>query len=648
MVNRIQSSRWIAPAPAGLLPLVALAYFVINCAQDRAQQREIRQPAAYAVDSSAGRVREFPLPPMFVDPDSVCWLVYAHRMVERREFRVHRSPIGNAPEGRPMLWAQLYLWWVVGLGGIAALLLQISWVDGIDTAIFWSNPAAFLLFAAAWYALVRKYAGALAAAVGLLSLCAAPSISADFGWWHPDHHGFHLAAMLGALTAAVLGIRSLLEGEVISGRRLLMAAGVVGGLGLWIGATQQVTVVAAIGAAGVAGTLWIPRDRLAAWDSAWMTWAVTGALTSLFAFGVEFVPDLKDARLEVNHPVFAAAWFGGGLLIRGVCRMRSGAPGLPHVIVGVLLLAILPATILFAPLSQYSLRDPVVLRCHELIGEFRPGWKVYRPADAAREFGIGLFLLPAGLWLFWSRQKDPASIFSLGLILAASIGFTALTILQQRWASFLEACLVLLGVWLTYQAIKLPPARRLLASAVVLGVLLTLYQMTSELFVRLRAPLTIRPDLVASLGTRDLAIKLRRENGSQPVNVLGESTLAPGLYAYGGVGALTALYWEDAAGIHAAAEILTMSDDVAAEKAVRSRQITHLVIDASPYAVMGPAWIAHGSRDAAAARSSLAWRLAKPEPAPPPWLRLEGEQAFLGRESPTRIYRVLPPANHGS
>jgi hypothetical protein len=643
-VNNILLARNFRAAIPWVLSAIAITYFVINCIEDRAQQRAVEQPASYPVENSQGRVQHFSLPPMFVDPDSACWLVYAHTLVERGEIRLRTSPIGNAPEGRPMLWAHLYLWWVIGLGGIAALFDHSSWIDGINKAIFWSNPLAFVLFATAWLALVRKHAGALASAVGLLFLCASPAISADFGWWHPDHHGFHLAAMLGALTAAVIGIKSLLEGDTNSGGRLLVTAGIVGGIGLWIGATQQVTVVAAIGSVGLAGALWIPRDRLAAWDSSWMRWAMAGALTSLFGFAVEFAPDLSDARLEVNHPVFAAAWFGGGLLIRGICRRRIGATGLSYALAGCLLLAALPTTVFAAPLSQYSLRDPVVLRCHELISEFRPGWKVYHVADAMREFGLGLFLIPAGIWLLWSRRRDHALRYSLGLALLAALGFGLLTVLQLRWASFFEACLVLIGVWLCRYAGLLPFARRGLGSVVALCVGLSIFQMCSEVIMRVRAPRGIRRDFLTSIGTRDLAVKLRRENGTQPVNVIGDSVLAPGLYAYGGVGAITALYWEDASGIHAAAEILTMQDDAEAERAVRARQVTHLVLEASPETVMGPRWIALGSRDPAASRHSLAWKLAKPDPSPPSWLRLESEQTFLGRENPTRIYHVLPVA----
>ncbi len=593
-----------------------------------------------------GRAQKFALPPLFADPDSICWLVYAHSMVERGEFRIRTSPIGNAPEGRPMLWAHLYLWWVVGLGGIAALFGHSSWLQGIDKAIYWSNPLAFLLFATWWFALVRKHVGPISASVGILFLAASPSIGADFGWWHPDHHGFHLAAMLGALTAAATGIRYLLAGQTESGRRLLAIAGVMGGFGLWIGATQQATVVAIIGMAGLAGALWGPRERLAAWDSAWMSWATFGALTSLFGFVVEFFPDLADARLEVNHPIFAAAWFGGGLMIRGICRMRVGKPGIVPTLFGGVLIAIAPAMILSAPLSQYSLRDPVVIRCHELINEFRPGWTGFHLPAATREFGLGIFLVPAGLWFLSSRRKDPTVLFSLGLILAATLEFSILTLLQQRWATFLEASLVLLGAFLLHEAAVFYSARRVLGSAVALAVVLTVYQMSSDAVTRIHERNAIRPDLLSTVGTRDLAITLRRENKTLDVNVLGDSELAPALYAYGSVGALTALYWENAQGIHAAAEILTMQDDAEAEKAVRAHGVTHLVLQASPTAVMGPRWIALGSRDREAARSSLAWRLAKPEPSPPAWLKLESEQTFLGRENPTRIYRVLPAA-HG-
>jgi hypothetical protein len=638
-----QFTRWGWLSVKWALPAVAVAYFIINCSGDWSQQRAIRQPASYAFAGPDGQALQFPLPPVFVDPDSVCWLVYAHTLVERGEFRLRTSPIGNAPDGRPMLWAHLYLWWVTGLGGIAALLGHSSWIEGIDKAIFWSNPLAFVLFATAWFALVQKYAGTMAAALGLLFLCASPSISADFASWHPDHHGFHLAAMLGALTAAVVGVQLLMDGASRDGRRLLVWAGVAGGFGLWIGATEQVTVVFAIGVVGLAGAFWIPRDRLGDWDSAWMAWATAGGSTSLFGFMVEFFPDFSAARLEAIHPMFAAAWFGGGLLIRGVCRGRSGASNLSHLLVGCFLIAILPTSIFLAPLNEYSLRDPMVLRWNTLIAENQPAWNTFHLTDALREFSPGLLLIPAGVWLLWRRRRDQALLGSLGLLLIATLGFAALTIAQRRWASFFEACLVLLAVWLTRYGGLWPAGRRFLVPVLAACVALSISLMSWDITVRFRGPPGIRPDIVTSIGTRDLAVTLRRANSGRTLNVIADSTLGPGLYAYGGIGALAALYWENAPGMRAAAEILVMQDDAEAERVVRAHQVTHFVIEASPFAVMSPRWIALGLRDPEGARRSLAWRLAKPEPSPPAWLRLESEQKFLGRDVPTRIYRVIPP-----
>jgi hypothetical protein len=216
--------------------------------------------------------------------------------------------------------------------------------------------------------------------------------------------------------------------------------------------------------------------------------------------------------------------------------------------------------------------------------------------------------------------------------------------LQVRWSSFCDASLVLIAVLLTHYARALIPPRRVLWSALIVCIGISAYQMTVDSIIRIRGFHSLRSELIKSIGTRDIAISLRLANGGRPMIVVGEPSLAPALFAYGRIGSVTSLYWEAAMGIHAAADILSTRDEAAAEKSVRELGVTHFVLDASPETVLGSSWTALASRDPAIYQLSLAWKLAKPEPAPPAWLQLESEQTFLGRDRPTRIYRVLPAA----
>ncbi len=628
---------WVALAIAGLI------FFLAQCAASYAEQLLAPSPGVIEIAISAERTARLPVPAVYADPDSLCWIVYAQTLARKGEWRLRESPIGNAPNVRPMLWAHAYLWWVMAIGGVTAFIAGVSWPDGIALGVPATNPLAFVIFLIAWGRLVARHAGRFPAAVGVFLLCGFGAIGRDFAWWHPDHHGFHFCALLGALTADLFAIKRNLEDEAASSDRLFIVAGVAGGIGLWIGATQQVTVVALLGLLALAGAVFLPHERLAAWERGWLRWALAGAGVSLAALVIEFAPDFADLRLEVNHPFFAASWLGGGLLVRGVARWRLGvtSAGVSLVVGGALAL-VLPVGILLTPISEYSLRDPTILRFCELIDEFRPIFRSYSVTNLFREVGLfALLLVGVGVGLFRTRVV-PALHWPALLAAGVSLAYGLLSCVQMRWASWAEAGLVLCGIVLAIEAERLRgeprsvPHRFLAGTAVVL-----LAFMAYDLWSLWQNRGTIRPVLATAIGTRDLAYWLRGKHGSEALSVLGNPSLAPGLYAFGRIRTIDALYWENQPGVHAATEMLSATDDRVAEKLIRDRKVTHLVIPAAPAMVKYAGYVGLGTDDPVALRQILAWRLACPEPQIPPWLVLEDSRQFLGSTVVTRIYRVL-------
>jgi len=63
--------------------------------------------------------------------------------------------------------------------------------------------------------------------------------------------------------------------------------------------------------------------------------------------------------------------------------------------------------------------------------------------------------------------------------------------------------------------------------------------------------------------------------------LMAEPGLAPALCYFGGFPSTVSLYWENRAGLHAAAEFFDATDDAAARRVATERGITHVVIPLS-------------------------------------------------------------------
>ena len=151
-----------------------------------------------------------------------------------------------------------------------------------------------------------------------------------------------LAALLLVVRTTPLAPVSKNEPEPPAGARLLawlpnraqarnwfIASGIAGGVGLWVNTAAQAPVLAEVGLGALLATGLFARGGTAqSWAKAdptlWRVWGWSGAATSIFFYFLEYFPSHFGMRLEVNHPLYAFAWAGGGEIIFRVSRWWGG------------------------------------------------------------------------------------------------------------------------------------------------------------------------------------------------------------------------------------------------------------------------------------------------------------------------------------
>ena len=109
------------------------------------------------------------------------------------------------------------------------------------------------------------------------------------------------------------------------------ASAVCGGLGLWIGSTQQCVCIGALGAGSVLGALLFARsskhtETYRFEPELWRHWARVGAGTSLIFYLIEYFPAHMEVHLEVNHPIISLGWLGAGEIMYVLLMAKGDWP----------------------------------------------------------------------------------------------------------------------------------------------------------------------------------------------------------------------------------------------------------------------------------------------------------------------------------
>jgi len=585
--------------------------------------------------------------------DTAHWIMQTQAMIAAGEWRIRRVDYDNAPDGREVHWAAPFHWWLAGLAWIDHALSGRPIGQSVERAVIYSGPVMLGLLLAGLLPFLWRSFSVLAAVVGALGLVAVYPFYLDFAAGYADHHG--LVNICGLLTVLCLAAGTG-EGTVVAARRWFMLSGLAGGTGLWISAATQVPVLLGLGlgalTAGWLGRGAAPRAAWLAEPGLFRFWGLVGGGVSLATWLLEYFPNHLGLRLEVNHPLYAAAWIGGGEVLRvALLALRDG----PRAVsgrdratgaAGVALVALLPVIIALSAAQTFLVADSFLWRLHsEYIAEFQGLDRILRRGFNWVLAGLWLPLLLLGpaLWRVLRRATPPAERTSLALVLAPALLAWCMGWNQVRWLSLAFALTVpVLAVY--FRADEAARTRRVWLGWLAAGVLL-LGPGLVKAVQRTLAAAEFTTEDIRSLAERDVAHWLRLRGGPDRVVVAASPSVTNKLIYHGGVTGVDTLYWENLTGLKRAAELFAAPTPEAAREIAGRLGLTHVVFLSWSAFEATLVRLHRGlPEDAPLPADTFAAQLLG-APVPPPWLRavpfklpkhpaLEGEMV--------RIWEITP------
>jgi hypothetical protein len=512
--------------------------------------------------------------------DGYHWLMQTQQMAATGDARIRHVDYDNAPDGREVHWASPFRWWLSLLARIDHAITGVPIGQCIERAGLYANPLLLSLFLIALTAYTARHLGsAFATWLALGSLAALP-FADYFGAGNPDHHGLIAASALLSVLGLLIGVST-----TSASRNAFALSALAGALGLWISSASQVPVLLALGLGSLAAA-WLKTPATASLSpDLWRLWGRIGAAASLAAWLIEYFPSHLSWRLEVNHPLYALAWLGGGELLRLAWLDRRPAAffrslASPTGVLSLLAIAVLPAVIVLGGTAVFRLNSPFLWSLHhEYISEFQNLPTVLATAGLAPtavSYWLPWLLLLAAIPLW--KKSPPAARTALLLAAAPALIFAGLGFNQARWNGFAQAFLLL---FLATLHRSLPPSPRFRLQprlALALAACLALTPLLWRFIALNNQPPGASKNDIIQLANREVAHWLNRRAGPNRAVVATSPGLSTPLAFHGGVKTLGTFYWENLDGLEASASFFGARNETEAHRIAQATGITHLVL----------------------------------------------------------------------
>lgn len=565
--------------------------------------REDRSPTGY----ESGK-RSMLLPE--AGEDTAHWVMQTQSMIAKGEWRLRTVTYDNAPQGREVHWASPLHWWLAALAGADHLVTGRPVGLAVEWATLTSGVIMFGCMLLGLMPLLHRRFSPHAAALFAIGAVATFPFYTDFLPGRTDHHGLaNICGMLAVLFLAGAASRSTASApatapvtareaseanarEVRAARWWVVGSAMAGGVGLWISAATLVPVLVGIGL-GVFAATWFGRGgrQRVAWardPNLFRVWGLVGGGVSVAAYLIEYFPSHMGWRLEVNHPLYAAAWVGAGEVLRamalGAVRGMRNVPrhDWATAAAGLAGVVLLPMIVFFTGDRTFTVADSFIWRIHaRYISEFQ-GLAQLFVAKGLTWGSIGLclpmFLLLPPLVSLLRRTTTGDAKAQVAFALVPAVVGCAMAWTQVRWLGLAYALSI--PVIAVFFRTKEEPENGKPASSVVwliLGALLFAPGAASAVRRTLAGADYTKEDLHL-LVERDVAHWLRLREGAGPVVVAGAPSSTTALVSLGGLSGLGTLYWENIEGLKHAGALFGASSAEAAHELVRNLGVTHIVL----------------------------------------------------------------------
>ncbi len=559
-------------------------------------------------DPAAGTDRA-PLPVILrhMAYDGYLWVRHAERLGKDGRYRLRYTDFDNAPKGREVHWNSAFAWYLRGLGALRQMWVKEPLRTSIARMGIWANPVLLAIFLPLFSQAVAKRWGDIAGMATALGMLCSNTFYEGFYPAYPDHHGIISAAIMGCIFGILWAGVGWVAGHDSDGflprdqavaRRGMLISALFGAIGFWVSAISMTIAMIGIGLGALVAAfmgLGSPNSQPNYRPDLWRYWGRIGALATFGFYLFEYFPSWPVLRLEVNHPLFALAWWGAGeglaifteWLMRD--RRRSSFPWMRLVLPSLAVVAI-PIIMLIFGERVHAARGAFLAAIHTHISEFKPLlWRIYFDTMTwSASFGaFPLFVFAAVPLVFLRRVPFGARVAIVGA-LGPIIFITGMHFYQIRWGTLGGGVFIALGAvvlplyWEWLSRLRWRMVARVTLSAVLLFLFLrTPYAgFKHEVKSALLPPekRVANPLEALHLVMRDIAEVIRRQAGDRPVVLLSSPNASLLLGTMGDFQTIGTLYWENAEGLQAAARMFAAQTDDEALRLLQDRGVTHVAL----------------------------------------------------------------------
>jgi hypothetical protein len=540
--------------------------------------------------------------------DGYVWNRYAEELGHSGRYRLRFTTFDNAPDGREVHWNSAFAWYLRGLGELRRAVTGGPLRHAIFRMSIWANPILLAIALAAFTPFAAWRFGPLCGAVIAIGMVSVPTFYEGFMPAYPDHHGvisFELLGMvLGIAWAGVGWVKTSDSPDFGAAMSLEQAkhgmtfSAICGACGLWWSAISTAIVMITVGVSAVM-TAWCFRrrgpDDPVFHASLWKRWAVCGASASFALWLLEYFPNHMSMQLEVNHPLYSLAFLGGGWMIANVGAWLTvpTSARTPESfawfawIWPILALFSLPVAILIGGSAVYAPSDPFLGRVLTNIYELQPIVLLVAHAGLTLQAAFGLYplFILASFNLIAMKGPRRGTKTVLLFLTVPILLLIALQCYQSRWGLLVGPIYIVLAGIVVAQIWKLVPhttmARVIACELLVIHAAWFVVPPFSSAFSNVwrqyhSEKIVTLPGQALHLIHRQMARAILDDAAGEPVVLLSSPNSSCILSCLGGFRTLGTLYWENIAGLEAAAAALNAQTDEEALERAKRHGVTHV------------------------------------------------------------------------